>query len=255
MNAVEKQYRQVLLQMERKYVLALTGKIAWSDFEKSTREVLRWTAAIAASKTRYQAIRERAILPHHEPFRLDELLSENEWLVDQDTAISKYAKERAQFIASVEKSFLADRGHALDAESLQRAAASRFTMFYRNMVSDMLSLSAHSAANSMELSGKLPFAMYVTMKDERTRKTHAAMNGFVATANDPIWRIIRPPCGYNCRCTLRLISLAEARQYGWMSGEKPRFSQKWPRGMARQNFALGIFPDSGWHGPKEIARL
>jgi len=43
--------------------------------------------------------------------------------------------------------------------------------------------------------------MYVTMRDERVREAHAAMDGMVFAADDPIWLVWWPPNGYGCRCT------------------------------------------------------
>jgi SPP1 gp7 family putative phage head morphogenesis protein len=48
----------------------------------------------------------------------------------------------------------------------------------------------------------LPYWKYVTVGDGRVRPEHAAMDGFVARHDDPIWRRWYPPAGYNCRCTV-----------------------------------------------------
>lgn len=253
MTAAEKQYRTTLLQVEKSYASVLLGNGSWNDFRKGVVELLRWTNAVGASKARYQALRKP--VRYDGSTELSSLLQKNGFLQVQDKALSVYIRDRAAFTVAVEKRFLEERGQFLDEETLVRAARSRFTMFYRNMVADMLSLSTHTAASSGELREYFPFMMYVTMKDEAVRKTHAAMNGFVAVTNDPIWRVVRPACGYNCRCSIRLITLAEAIRHGWMAGKTPRFSQKWPPTLAKRNYLIGIFPDSGWHGPKEIARL
>jgi SPP1 gp7 family putative phage head morphogenesis protein len=43
---------------------------------------------------------------------------------------------------------------------------------------------------------------YVTVGDDRVRPNHQALEGFRAPKDDPRWNTIRPPNGYNCRCTL-----------------------------------------------------
>lgn len=47
-----------------------------------------------------------------------------------------------------------------------------------------------------------PAWQYSAVMDGRTRPSHAAMDGQVFMADDPIWGRITPPCGYNCRCVL-----------------------------------------------------
>lgn len=50
---------------------------------------------------------------------------------------------------------------------------------------------------------------YTAINDSKTRKTHAAMDGFVASIDDKIWQSWYPPNGYNCRCSAVAISEAE----------------------------------------------
>ena len=43
---------------------------------------------------------------------------------------------------------------------------------------------------------------YTTVGDDRVRPGHAALDGTRAPKDDPIWRTIFPPCGWNCRCSV-----------------------------------------------------
>lgn len=54
-----------------------------------------------------------------------------------------------------------------------------------------------------------PYWQYVAIRDGRTRKAHAALNGKVWRWDDPIWQVIWPPNGWGCRC--RVVALTEAQ--------------------------------------------
>lgn len=51
-----------------------------------------------------------------------------------------------------------------------------------------------------------PYWQYVAVMDSRTRDSHAAMNGKIFPADDPIWQWLYPPCGFRCRCRCRALS-------------------------------------------------
>lgn len=51
-----------------------------------------------------------------------------------------------------------------------------------------------------------PWWQYVAIMDDRTRPSHAALNGRVFRYDDPIWRYYYPPNGFNCRCRVRALS-------------------------------------------------
>ncbi len=51
-----------------------------------------------------------------------------------------------------------------------------------------------------------PYWMYVAVMDNRTRPTHAALNGLVYEATDPVWDTMYPPLDFRCRCRVRPLS-------------------------------------------------
>lgn len=59
-----------------------------------------------------------------------------------------------------------------------------------------------------------PYWQYVAVMDGRTRPTHRAMNGRVFRYDDPIWGVMYPPNGFNCRCRVSAISKTEAARDG-----------------------------------------
>lgn len=60
-----------------------------------------------------------------------------------------------------------------------------------------------------------PFLMYDAINDSRTRPNHTALDNFIAPLNDPIWKKITPPNGFNCRCTTIALTEAQAIKRGW----------------------------------------
>jgi SPP1 gp7 family putative phage head morphogenesis protein len=63
-------------------------------------------------------------------------------------------------------------------------------------------------------SASRPYWQYVAVMDSRTRPSHAALNGVVYRADDPIWRSIYPPNGFNCRCRVRALSQFRLEEEG-----------------------------------------
>jgi SPP1 gp7 family putative phage head morphogenesis protein len=55
---------------------------------------------------------------------------------------------------------------------------------------------------------------YASRKKATTRPLHAAMDGFIAAKDDPIWRIIWVPNGYRCLCWCRGVKRDQAEQVG-----------------------------------------
>src|SRR5690606_37020353 len=45
-----------------------------------------------------------------------------------------------------------------------------------------------------------PYWEYKTVGDDLVRPEHAALHGLILPANDPRWKLIFPPNGWNCRC-------------------------------------------------------
>ena len=85
-----------------------------------------------------------------------------------------------------------------------------------------------------------PWYMYDAINDSRTRPSHAAMDGFVARYDDPIWGKWTPPCGHNCRC--RRIALSEKQAARFRAIDTKRISEN-PELLAGRAVAE---PDDGW---------
>lgn len=59
-----------------------------------------------------------------------------------------------------------------------------------------------------------PYLMYVAVMDAKTRKSHALLNGKVYRKDDPVWDVIYPPNGFNCRCRTRSLTAGQVEREG-----------------------------------------
>ena len=59
-----------------------------------------------------------------------------------------------------------------------------------------------------------PFLQYVAVMDGRTRPAHARLNGKVFPIDSPVWQVIAPPNGFNCRCAVRALSADDLAKRG-----------------------------------------
>jgi len=84
-----------------------------------------------------------------------------------------------------------------------------------------------------------PWRMYDAINDSRTRPAHAAMDGFVARHDDPVWRTWYPPCGYSCRC--RVLALTDKQAARFQAADAKRMQD--PELADARATAK---PDKGW---------
>lgn len=59
-----------------------------------------------------------------------------------------------------------------------------------------------------------PYLERVAVMDTHTRPKHAALNGFTAPADDPVWEFFYTPDGYGCRCRIRSRSQSDVDKLG-----------------------------------------
>jgi len=59
-----------------------------------------------------------------------------------------------------------------------------------------------------------PYTEYSAILDDHTRPEHKEWNGTVVHLDDPWLETHTPPCGWNCRCTLRQLSHADVVEEG-----------------------------------------
>lgn len=100
-----------------------------------------------------------------------------------------------------------------------------------------------------------PYWQYNAVLDQLTRPTHAAMNGLVFPATDPIWNTHYPPCGFNCRCSVRALTKtqieAKGLKVGSSKGKLSTKSVEIAKGVEGEvttftGYGVKMAPDPGW---------
>lgn len=174
------------------------------------------------------------------------------------------AKARAFAVAGVAKSsFVSDIYQALDRAVSNGTAFGDFRRDIRHIIAakgwtgkrgfrvqTIFRTNVQTAYNVgkyqqfMEAKDDLPYWQYDAVGDSRTRPSHAALDGKVFRADDPIWDTWYPPNGFNCRCTVRALSRAEVRARG-LTVETGRESLN--RGFVDEaGRSRQYVPDPGW---------
>lgn len=104
-----------------------------------------------------------------------------------------------------------------------------------------------------------PYWEYNAVMDNRTRPTHAALNGRVFRWDDPIWQTIYPPNGYNCRCWVRALTEAQMNNHplGVETSDDRLVTVQQPYGMDGEMRPVKAYrdpksgqmlvPDAGFH--------
>lgn len=71
-----------------------------------------------------------------------------------------------------------------------------------------------------------PYWRYDAVNDQKTRKSHLAMDGKVYPADSPVWDEWYPPNGFKCRCIVTTLSERQVRELGLkVETEVPRAAQ------------------------------
>ena len=112
-------------------------------------------------------------------------------------------------------------------DDLGTLSAGRRELIFRNAAQTGYNIGR--TVQQRENKGRRPYYLWDAINDTRTRPEHAAMDGYIAPIDDPIWDRWSPPAGFGCRCTR--ISLTEA--------------QAKARGLGRQA-RPDAEPDAGW---------
>lgn len=97
--------------------------------------------------------------------------------------------------------------------------AHRLDTIYRNAV--QTAYMAGHWRSFEENADVLPYLMYDSINDSRTRPSHLALDGVIKPVGDAWWKTHSPPLGHRCRCSIRQISRKEAQERGGATQHVP----------------------------------
>ncbi len=94
----------------------------------------------------------------------------------------------------------------------------------------------------------VPVMRFSATRDARTRDTHRAMDGFVATVEQIDAQGIATPAGFNCRCAWIAVPAAQAMTSGWAKADGTPNLEAIRRHNGRRQSLIdtGKFPDPGF---------
>jgi len=139
-----------------------------------------------------------------------------------------------------------------------KVAQDRMATDYRTALMD--SFNAGSYQRMQESKAVIPVYMLSEIKDRRTRGNphglypdagpHYQMDGFCAVADDPIWGVVWPPNGYNCRADVIALTYPECQKRGWIKDDGTLDRQKIHNQFVKQR----RFVESGEYHAKGFAK-
>ena len=167
-------------------------------------------------------------------------------LIDPDAV-----KERVDEALKIEKVFFKEKAPKIKSEDVKPVSAKRLAMIKRNLINDLRQDAFWSALRVPSVLANTAYVEYRSAHVPRTRPTHAAMSGFLATPHWDGCHTERPLCGWNCLCFCLVVTYAEAKARHLINeDDTTAFDYSFPNTASETNFDKGTFPDPGFHGPK-----
>lgn len=64
----------------------------------------------------------------------------------------------------------------------------------------------------------IPAMEFVSQNLPTSRPNHVAAHGLIASTDDGVWRMFKPPIGYNCHCSANFVSVYDLERRGLLRG-------------------------------------
>lgn len=111
------------------------------------------------------------------------------------------------------------------AQMVQLGSPQRLRTIYQTNLQSAY-MAARALAQEQASRHAFPYRMYVAVMDGRTRPSHAALNGKVWHRDDPVWQVIFPPNGFNCRCRTTMLTQGQMNREGHELAEPPELLER-----------------------------
>lgn len=134
---------------------------------------------------------------------------------------------------------LADAVAAVRENTVAWSRAYASTVFRTN-VNTAVTAGRFRQAQDPDIRAVIPAFRFDAVGDADSRDNHDAADGIILRTDNPEWRRIAPPLGYNCRCQVTLMSVPELRRMGRIGPDGQVIESRVPS---------NAFPDPGFrHG-------
>lgn len=130
-----------------------------------------------------------------------------------------------------------------DEEVFKKISKVRLEVVFRNNL--MNTYNQNTRHQAIENKDVTPYLLYDATLDEKTRPSHAALDGVILPADDPRWDELTPPLGHNCRCQLIPVTKSDAAEERAAVGKKGLTTPKRELERIRKQ---GGGPDRGFEG-------
>lgn len=80
-------------------------------------------------------------------------------------------------------------------------------------ITSSISAARWNRLNDPDVTDLYPALQYNTQRDDRVREEHEVLDRKTYMKEDPVWEIIMPPNGWNCRCYVTPVAVTEMEDY------------------------------------------
>lgn len=97
--------------------------------------------------------------------------------------------------------------------------------------------------------GRTLYARYIAVLDDRTRPEHRAWHGVTLPVDHPWWTSHTPPNGWQCRCTIQMLTERDLKRYGYEPTPEDRIP---PVDLEERRVTLADGTTETWKTPAGI---
>jgi SPP1 gp7 family putative phage head morphogenesis protein len=189
--------------------------------------------------------------------RIAQLYSEDAVMAFVRSAEETVTREASEFIQRALRSGVAEgeagRKLAMKVDDIRKASQAwsegYARMVFRTNINTAISAGRFRQAQDPDIQEVAPAFRFDAVGDGDTRNNHDAADGLIMSVNNPEWRKIAPPLGYNCRCQVVHVTRYELERMGRIRKDGSLIQDKVPAGaFSDPGFRHGGRPDLAQSG-------